>query len=198
MFTILITLAITSSVAAVSVWVFTPRPPRFDFIEGRPLLAQDGLRFADEQVGLQFNPPRDWAMQARSTEAPTHRADRLLVKYKRVAENRPEAWLRVRVIDVPAEQSPADFLRNRKSPEEDWKPAKKIEESLRVGGHPAARIVFSGPFDTEGRGDEEFTCEIVAVRQGPQIIEFAGTFLSSDLQARDQLHAVLESMELHR
>lgn len=179
-----------------ALFAFTPNAKRPQFVEGRPLLGEAGKVFTDVQVGVQFSPPADWAMQARSTESPTnHRPERMLVKYKRLVPGAQVAWLRVTVADADADddQTPADLLRNRKPQESGWKVIKQVEDGLTVGGLRAARITFGGPFDPTGRGKKDFVSEMVAVRRGAQVFYFAGTFAADDPSGRQQVRAAVES-----
>ena len=180
----------------VSAW---PRHPSSPFVEGQPLLGHDADWVADTQIGLQFKPPSGWAMQARtSASGKPNVPPRLVVKFKRLLPGVPVAWLRVNILDASEPASPADYLRGRKAPEKDWKPVKEVEDGVKVGELSAARITFGGPFDPEGRGQRDFTCEIVAVRRGPQIFEFSGTFPSADVEARKQVRAAIESVAFSR
>src|SRR3954470_20163254 len=88
-------------------------------VEGQPLLEPGDAPFHDTQLGLRFNPPPAWAMQARSAEAPgAHKAERMVVKYKRLVKGPKVAWLRVSVADADA--TPAEALRTRKPREQNW------------------------------------------------------------------------------
>lgn len=179
---------------AVAVSALVPRPKRYDAVPGRPLLVQDGSLFSDSQVGLRFMPPPEWGMQVRSTEASRHRPERLLVKYKRVLPDMAVAWLRVRVMDVPSEQSAAEYLKGRKPPEINFSPAGEIEEPLTVANHPAAKRTYTGSFDVDGRGMKPFRCEVAAIKRENRIFEFAGTFAENDEKAKEQLKSTLESV----
>jgi hypothetical protein len=190
-----IAISVFVGIGTIVISFLTPRPKRFQTIEGRPLLAQDEKGFLDEQVGLRFTPPGDWAMQARSTEAPTHLAERRLVKYKRVSSSLPVAWLRVWVKDVADEMMPAETLRNHKPPEPDWKPHGEVEKDLRIGGAPAARRMFGGPFDVDGRGNKDFLGEIVAVKRGGRIFEFSAAYLVGDEQAQREIRLTMASVQ---
>jgi hypothetical protein len=186
--------AVIAAMGCVLLYALMPRPKRFNYDHDRPLLRDAEALFKDPQTDLQFVPPQDWSMQARSFDAPKHRPERMLVKYKRVKADQPEAWLRVRVFDAPEDQSPGEFLRRRKAPEEGMKPAKEVEEKLQVAGQPAARVMYAGPFDPDGSGAHDFTCEIIALRRGEQFFVFAGTYLTTDIQARQQIHTAFESI----
>src|SRR5262245_21856834 len=95
--------------------IFAPYFQTPTTIEGRPLLVQGGKLFSDDQIGFQFTPPPGWGMQAISTESPTtHKAERMVVKYKRIVKAPNVAWLRVSVADAPSDKTPADLLQIRK------------------------------------------------------------------------------------
>ena len=133
-------------------------------------------------------------MQARSFDARKHRAERLLVKYKRVKPDLPDAWLRVRVFDAKENQSPGEFLRGRKPPEPDLRITKNIEDNLKLAGKPAARITYAGPFEPDTHGPHDFTFEIITIRRGKQIFEFVGIYQSSETHAERQVHRSFESI----
>ena len=100
----------------VALFVFTPTPRKPGYVEGRPLLEQTGRLFTDSQVELQFAPPLDWAMQERTVQSPNMRkSERTIVKYKQFIPGSPVAWLKVSIADSPEGQSPADYLRKRKT-----------------------------------------------------------------------------------
>lgn len=186
--------AVIAGMGCLLLYALMPRPKHFHYGQDQPLLRDAEPLFQDALTGLQLVPPQDWSMQARSIEAPKHRPDRLLVKYKRVKADQPEAWLRIRVVDAPGDQSPGEFLRRRKAPEEDFKKTKEVDDKLKIAGQPAARITYAGPFDPDGSGAHDCTCEIIALRRGGQFFMFAGTYLTSDAQARQQIHAAFESI----
>ncbi|HEY1379138.1 MAG TPA: hypothetical protein VGF55_20215 [Gemmataceae bacterium] len=197
----------TVSAAAVvaaglgALFAFTPRAKWPEPIPGRPLLQQGGLFddhqdvFTDRQVGVQFNPPINWSMQVRSTESPhEHRPERTVVKYKRLIPGLQVAWLKVSVADAPGGESPAELLKKRKPPEEDWKVTKPVEDGLTVGGQPAARVTFGGPFDPDQKGERDFTCEVVAVRHGEQMFYFSGTYVTADPKGQKRIRTALDSV----
>ncbi len=171
-----------------------PRPPHYGTREGFPLLLSDGAQFVDGDLGLRFTPPDDWAMQSRSAEAPKHRPQRQLVKYKRVQPGIDPAWLRVKVSDVVEDQSPADYLKSCKPKESEFTPRGEIEKDISFGGQPAARRTFGGLLNPEGDKAEAFTAMIVALRHGGRIYEFACTIPDSDDNAREQFQLAMESI----
>jgi hypothetical protein len=184
----------------MSLRAYGPDVSSHGYFQGRPLLESDGPVFTDTQVGLKFTWPRGWVLQARSADSPhAHRAERLLVKYKRVTPAEPDARLRVGVVDVTDDVLPAEFLRGRPVPEPGWKVTKPIEEKLTVGGQPAARVTFGGPFNPDQKTKpRDYTCELVAARNGPRWILFAGTFDTADEQSRQQIRDAIESVIFQR
>ncbi len=191
----LIAIAVIALIGFGLLFALTSRPQHHRYVEGTPLLQKAESLFNDTQVGLQFAPPKDWSMQVRSTESPgQHLPERTLVKFKRFIPNVAAAWLKVVIKDTPEDQAPVDVLRKRKPPEKGWKVTKEVEDGVKVGDHAAARITFGGPFDPDGRGQRDFTCEIVAVRRGGQIFEFSSTFPTADVEARKQIRAAIESV----
>lgn len=187
-------LALGLAIGAGVVFATTPKPKVWSTIAGRPLLAAEGESFDDRQVGLFLIPPPDWSMQVRSTEAPEHKPERMLVKYKRVQPKLASAWLRVRMSDQPEEVSLVAFLKKRKPSEPQWVSAGDIEENHSIGGLPAAKSTWSGPYDVDGRGNKEYLREVFAVRRGGTIFEFSGTWLRTDSAARDQFHAAMQTV----
>jgi hypothetical protein len=193
--------ALAAAAGLGALFALTPRVRPPAAVPGEPLLRQNDSEepdlFTDRQVGVQFVPPGGWSMQARTTESPReHKPERMVVKYKRLIPGHQVAWLRVSVADAPADQSPADLLKTRKPPEPDWKVRKSVEDGLTVGGQPAARVTFGGPFETDDKGDRDFTCEVVAVRPRPgepRVFYFAGTFMTGDPTGQKRVRAAIDS-----
>jgi hypothetical protein len=187
-----------------ALFAFTPKPKWPEPVPGRPLLESHGDiytdhqdLFTDRQVGLQFTAPANWSMQARSTESPhEHKPDRMVVKYKRLIPGLDLAWFKVNVSDVPEDQSPADLLKKRKPPEEGWVVRHDVEDGLTVAGRPAARVTFGGPLDPDTKGARDFTCEVVAVRRGPQVFYFSGTYTTADPKGQKRVRTAVDSVVL--
>jgi hypothetical protein len=180
-----------------ALFAFTPKVKFPEAIEGRPLLHHEGELFTDRQAGIQFAPPAYWSLQARSTVAPRDRKpERMLVKFKRLIPGLQMAWIRVSVADVPEDQTPAELLKKRKPPETDWTVKKEVEDGLEVGGKPAARITFGGPYDPDQKGLRDYTCEVVAIRRGPQVFYFAGTYETSDPKGQKRIRTALDTVVL--
>jgi hypothetical protein len=174
--------------------ILAPYFNRPTYIEGRPLLLQDGPYFTDDQVGFQFTPPPGWGMQARSTESPTtHKPERMVVKYKRLVRGPKVAWLRVSVADAASDAKPEDLLRTRKPREISWVLTKEVESGLTIGGRPAARVTFGGMMNPDSSGSRHCTAEVFAVVVVDRVIYFTGTFTTSDNEARQQLRTSIES-----
>ncbi len=190
----LIALTVLFGIGVILIWSLTPKPKRFEAIPGLPMLAQDGKEFVDEQVGLRFTPPAEWVMQARSTEAPKHRAERRLVKYKRASPSLPPAWLRVHITDDTDGISSVELLKQRQPPEGDWKPLGEVEEDLTIGGLPAARRTYSAQFNSEGEGNRQYHCELVIVKRGGRFFEFNGTYPVGDERAQQDIRLAMESV----
>src|SRR5215207_4665770 len=179
-----------------ALFAFTPKVTVPDAPEGRPMFDEQNKVFTDRQVGLQFTPPELWAMQARSTRAPTtSMPERMVVKYKRHPAL-DSAWLRVSVADVPEDQPLADLLKKRRLPEPSWKVRSAVEEGLTVDGKPAARITFGGPYNPDEKGTRDFTSEVVAVRRGPQVFYFAGTYVTSDPKGLKRIRTAIDTVVL--
>jgi hypothetical protein len=142
--------------------------------------------------GLKFTPPPGWAERDRDDLLPAKvrknldlpmpdlsEKERMVVRYDRVSAGRL-AWVRVTTADLPADAALKDQLTSR-SPGENWR--RELEpEDLEVGGLPAARIAFTGKWN-----DQDFLCEIVAVRHGEQVYFFTGSFPATDSTAREQV-----------
>lgn len=176
-------------------WAFRRHAERPMAIAGRPLLASDPV-FVDEQLGWRFTPPSDWAMQARSVDSPDNpRPERMIVKYKQFVPGQPAAWLRISVAANDKGKTASDWLRDRKPPESTWKRTKEIEGDLLVGQLPAARITFVGPFDTDGRGQREYTCETTTVVAKKRVYFFAGYFPTGDTQSQKRIRDALTTLE---
>ena len=153
----------------------------------RPLLKSEGVDFHDADVGIRFTPPPKWSMQARSFDSPAnHRADRLLVKFKRVLPNLSAAWLRVEVVDTPEGQDIAESVKKRE-PGRDWK-SKGDVETMKVGGLPAAKIQHGGVYN----GIPSLR-DIVGVRRGGQVIYFICTYGVGDRQAQEQTRQAIQT-----
>lgn len=189
---ILLGLLALLAIGAVAATLLLPKPARFEALPGRPLLGSDGP-FHDDQTGISFEPPPGWAVQVRSTDSGTHRADRTLVKYKQYRFELSPAWLRVKLIDWPAERSLTDYLRERKAPENGFVKAGDPTERV-VAGRPAAQVSYDGSMDTDGRGAKPHCCTVVVIRRGGGVLEFALTH-AADRNA-DVLEAVLTSLRI--
>jgi hypothetical protein len=180
-------------VALALCWWITGRPRPPVATPGRPLLQNDDELFTEAQLQFQFTPPGNWSMQARSTEAPGfHKPERTVVKFKRLIPGLDVAWVKVTAIDAPADQSPAEFLKERKPPEPGWTVTTPAAE-LTVRGLPAARVVWGGPFDPDQKGVRDFSCEATAVLRGKQIFLFSGTYLTSDATALRRIRTAVDS-----
>lgn len=174
-------------------WWLGGRPRKPVATPGRPLLQNDEELFTDHQLQVQFEPPGNWSMQARSTEAPnTHKSERTIVKFKRLIAGLDVAWIKLSAIDARPDQSPADFLAHRSPPEPGWTVSKKVEE-MTLKGLPAARIAWSGPFDPDQEGIRNFSCEQTAVRRDKQMFVFSGTYLTSDPVALKRIRTAVDS-----
>jgi hypothetical protein len=182
-----------------ALFAFTPslRPP--SATPGRPLLQNDDELFTDQQIGLQFAPPKLWSLQARSLDSPhEHRSERMIVKYKRLIPGLQLAWLKASVADAPNDKSPAELLAGRKPPEPEWRVTKPVEDGISVAGRPAARVTFGGPLDPDHHGARDFTNEVVAVRRGTQMFYFAGTYVTADPKGQKRIRTAIDSVVLDR
>jgi hypothetical protein len=193
-------LLVATVIAAIGlgvVYAFTPNVRRAQMIEGRPMLEQDGPDFVDHQIGVTFTPPAGWAMQERSTESPTtHKAERMVVKFKRLIPGPKAAWFKLNVADVTGDPSPADLIRTRKPREAHFGMTKDPEDGLTIAGRPASRVTFGGDMDPDGKGSRPTTQEIVALRHGPVVLYFTGTFITADAETQQMIRAAIESAKL--
>jgi hypothetical protein len=149
-----------------------------------------------DRHGFRFTPPSGWVERAREDLLPTRASrrqadiplpplggtgrapERLLVRYDRLSGE--HAWLRVSVADVPS-STPLPACLTRPISGKDWK-SQTREESLEVGGLPAARAAFLGRWN-----GHEYINETVAVRQGEQVYLITASFPASDSEAREQV-----------
>jgi hypothetical protein len=197
-------LAATAAAALVAsglgaLFAFTPRVRPPAATPGRPLLQNDDELFTDQQVGLQFEPPKLWSLQARSLDPPhEHRSERMIVKYKRLIPGMQVAWLKASVADAPGDKSPAELLAGRKPPEPEWRVTKPVEDGITISGRPAARVAFGGPLDPDHQGACDFTNEVVAVRRGAQMFYFAGTYVTADSKGQKLIRTAIDSVVLDR
>ena len=184
----------TAIVAATGIsWWLASRPRAPMATPGRPLLQNDDELFTDTQLKVQFTPPGNWSMQARSTEPRgAHMPERTVVKFKRLIPGLDVAWIRVSAIDAKADQSLTEFLSTRRPPEPGWKVMAKAEE-LTVRGLPAARMVWGGQLDPDQKGVRDFSCEQTAVRRDKQIFLFAGTYVTADATALRRIRTAVDS-----
>jgi hypothetical protein len=179
-----------------AVLAFWPQEHKSPLGSGQTLLGKATDSFSDEQTGLRFNPPSGWSMQGRTLASPEHTiSPRLVVKFKRLAPSVSVAWFRVFVHEMPADHSPAEFLKAHKPPEKSWKVAKVVEPSLKISGQPAARITFAGPLDPNGRGTTDYTAEFFAIRHGSKLFEISGTYPTADEDAKAQFQRAIDSIE---
>jgi len=181
---------------AISYW---PHHARSPFTEGQALLGQESHLFVDEQTGLQFKPPSGWPMQGRTMSTSKQPvSSRLVVKYKRLLPDVTVAWFRVSVHSVPIDQTTVNYLRNRKPPEKNWNVVKDVDSNLTIGDQRAARIIFAGPLDVDGRGSHNYSAEYYAVIRDRDLFEFSATFPTADEDARKQCRSCIESVVFFR
>lgn len=152
--------------------------------------------YQDSQ-GFHFVPPSGWVERVRDDAIPErskHRQqnlplpplgvvgnppERFLVRYDRISTG-DRAWLQVTVAELPSSTPLKSCLSNR-LPVRGWK-RESEEGSLEVGGLPAARIAFVGPWH-----DQDYLCETTAVRKGEKVYLISAAFPASDSQAREQV-----------
>jgi hypothetical protein len=114
---------------------------------------------------------------------PLEPPERLLARYDRLTAGHL-AWLRVTMTDLPATTPLAAHLSTR-VPKRNWRREGEVA-NLKVGGLPAARIAFTGRWD-----NQEYVCEIVAVRKGEFVYLLTGSFPSEDGKVREQVRAAV-------
>jgi hypothetical protein len=153
----------------------------------------------EDEEGFRFTPPPGWSERARPgasaasaqgrrrTEPPLPPLgvpggagqERLLVRYDRPSAGRL-AWLRVTAADLPA-GLPLEKCLSARAPRPDWRRESGVEE-LEVAGRPAARVAFAGRWD-----NQDYLCEVVAVRKGERAYFIAASFPAADATAREQV-----------
>ncbi len=159
--------------------------------------ARQPVVYEDEQ-GFRLTPPPGWSERARpATGAAEHRKqpdlplpplgvpgaegeERLLVRYDRASAGRL-AWLFVTTATLP-ESLPLDKMLSRRTPRPDWQRQGEVQ-LLDVAGRPAARVVFTGRWN-----DQDYRCEIVAVRKDRQVNFIMASFPHGDDEAREQVY----------
>ena len=147
--------------------------------------------------GFRFVAPPGWVERARGEALPARvgqrqqdlplpplggagiQSERLLVRYDRISTGQ-HAWLRVTVADIPSATPMNGFLAARR-PGQGWK-RESENEHLEVSGLPAARIAFVGRWH-----DQDYLCEMVAVRDRERVYLLSGSFPASDGAAREQV-----------
>lgn len=190
----MIAVAVFMALGLAVVYAMTPSVYRPAELEGRPMLEQDGPQFVDNQVGITFTPPTGWAMQQRSTESPTtHKAERTIVKFKRLVTGPKAAWFRVTVADVTGDPTPAELIRTRKPRDLHFVVTKEAEDGLTIAGRPASRITFGGEMDTDAKRSRHCTTEIIAMRHGATAIYFMGTYATADPEGLKMIRDAVES-----
>jgi hypothetical protein len=107
--------------------------------------------------------------------------EQLLVRYDRLTAGRL-AWLRITAADVPPSTPLTACL---STPAEGWQPEAEME-SLEVGGLPAARVAFRGPWE-----GQEYLNESAAVRKGERVYLFTASFPAADAAAREQVRKAI-------
>jgi hypothetical protein len=153
-----------------------------------------------DRRGFRFPPPPGWVERAREDALParaSHRQqnlplpelggparpqERQVGRYDRLEGGR--AWLRVSLADVPS-STPLQACLAGCSPGRDWKREADVE-SLEVGGQPAARVAFTGRWNSQ-----EYVNETVAVRHGEQVYLISASFPTSDNTAREQVRQAI-------
>jgi hypothetical protein len=147
--------------------------------------------------GLKFTPPSGWVERDRDNLLPARagkkpldlpmpglaEGERMVVRYDRVSAGHL-AWVRVTTADLPADAVLKDQIASR-SPGENWR--RELEpEDLEISKLPAARIAFAGRWS-----EQDFLCEIVAVRNGEQVYFFTASFPAADSTAREQVRTAV-------
>jgi hypothetical protein len=154
--------------------------------------------------GFQITPPPGWVERERPANSPTAAApggkrrpanvplpplgvigptdaEQLLIRYDRITAG-SLAWLRVTMAEVPESRwTSLEAALEGRLPKGDWRRESKVE-NLEVGGMPAARIALVGRWD-----DQDYLCEIVAVRKGERTYLITASFPASDETARKQV-----------
>lgn len=195
----IIVVAVVAAVALAAVYAITPNIYRPAEHEGRPLLEWNGPQFIDKQVGITFTPPTGWALQSISTESPTtHKAERTVVKFKRLAPGPKAAWLKVTVSEVTGNPTVAELIRTRKPREAHFTPTKEPEDNLTIAGQPASRSTFGGDLEPDAKGSRHCTTEIVAIRHGAIALYFMGTYASADPEAQKMIRDSIETLVLQK
>jgi hypothetical protein len=103
--------------------------------------------------------------------------EQLLVRYDRLTAGRL-AWLRITAADVPPTTPLTACL---SAPAEGWQRQAEVE-TLEVGGLPAARAAFRGPWE-----GQEYVNESTTVRKGERVYLFTAGFPAADAAAREQV-----------
>jgi hypothetical protein len=153
--------------------------------------------------GLRFTPPAGWVERARPDALPGSVTqgykrgkghldvplpplrmakagpERLMARYDRLTTGRL-AWLRVAVADLPASLSLTACVTSQ-TPGSQWKRLSD-PETLEVGGQPAARIAYKGPWE-----GQEYVCETVATRKGGRVYFLSAAFPAEDAGACEQV-----------
>jgi hypothetical protein len=109
--------------------------------------------------------------------------EHLVVQYERV-ESGNQAWLRVTEADVPPSAALEALLAGR-APPGAWKRA-GAPEPLEVGGQAAARLALTGRHD-----DQEYLCEMTAVRRGDKVYFFTASLPAADGAGREEARQVV-------
>jgi hypothetical protein len=158
--------------------------------------------------GLRFTPPPGWVERARPDSLPGNVTlgqrrgkghvdvpfpplgvkagpERLMGRYDRLTAGRL-AWLRVAVADLPVSVSLTTCVASQ-TPGSQWKRHSDVEP-LEVGGQPAARIAYKGPWE-----GHDYVCETVVARKGDRVYFLSATFPVDDAEARQQVRQAVAS-----
>jgi hypothetical protein len=105
--------------------------------------------------------------------------ERLLVRYDRPSAGH-SSWIWITTAQLADSVSLESLLANRK-PRPDWRRQGNVE-SVEVGGRPAARLAFAGRWS-----NQDYLCEMVAVRSGEKVYFITTSFPASNDTAREQV-----------
>jgi len=151
-----------------------------------PVLRNEPV-YENETEGFRFVTPEGWQLHAKVDEPPGKLdKERLLVQYVRLGSEKG-ASLDVSMADLPPTTDLAHYLAGPSGGAKSWH-LKSPAESMRVGGVPAERFLFTGRMVKE-----DAIKEVVAIRRGERVYFFTAYLAPGDTKAQQQVRRTVES-----
>jgi hypothetical protein len=144
--------------------------------------------YQNPKAGVRFLAPEGWSITSRS-DLPQGRLEKpiVLVSYVQNEGMKPGEF-ELMAVDLPEDANLGEFLVGYRIGPEKWV-MKPPPAATTVGGEAATQFVL-----TRKLGKSEYRREATAVRRGGRAYFFVVTFLTADVEHRDQARKSVESV----